>query len=217
MAKKSILEQMSATEEFIPTFEKASRGLLDISLMGISKDYKKKKISKEQAEDRIIKKFAKLRLHFNKNYLVKKKEPFVQALMYQYLREKLGNLVKREEILTRRGRIDFLIGDVGVEVKIFRKFADFNRLASEMHQYTKKVKKIIIPYIIAGGDTSKSEIENELRNLSKRYNEIKAYFELNLEGEKTAKIVRTNKRKQRTKEKKTIDMRKELGFDILQK
>ena len=123
-----------------------------------------------------------LKIPHTKQYCIDHKENWVQNQLYMALvNSEFQHDVRKERVFQVgeiEARIDFDVGGVGVEVKIFRSTQDFDRLAKEMLNYGEEYSSILIPYINAGG-MSNEQLEAELKLLSKHYHQIKGYFPLN--------------------------------------
>jgi len=121
---------------------------------------------------------------YSKEHCIGQEENWVQQMLHM----QLANSQFKKDVLRERpfrvgetgaigSRIDFDVGGVGIEVKIFRSTQDFQRLTSEMLRYKEKYQEIIIPYINAGALSNERLVE-ELNLLQKHYPQIKGYISL---------------------------------------
>ncbi len=133
---------------------------------------------------RLIEFLRGLKLPDSKSYCINHGEVWVQHQLYTLLANSEFRGARRErsfrvgETGAIGARIDFDVGGVGIEVKIFRSPQDFQRLTNEMLTYRGNYGEIIIPYINAGG-LSNEELEERFKLLSQHYPEVKGYFPLN--------------------------------------
>jgi hypothetical protein len=136
----------------------------------------------KRSSTRLTEFLRSLRIPHSKQHCIEKNENWVQEQLYIMLENsEFRNRVRRESSFKEgeiSSRIDFDVGGVGIEVKIFRSRQDFARLDMEVRHYSKKHNEIIVPYLNAGG-LSNDQLEAEFRDLKEHYKQVIAYFPLN--------------------------------------
>jgi hypothetical protein len=130
-----------------------------------------------------LEEFLKTRhIPFDKGLCIQKGETWVQEQLFTLLKNEPDfNDCLRERHLGDRGRIDFDVNGIGLEVKIFRGPSDFDRLAKEILHYSELYDSILIPYINAGYYTD-SQLLEELNLLARKHHEVRGFFMLKCEA-----------------------------------
>ena len=123
-----------------------------------------------------------LRIPYSKSYCIDKGEVWVQYQLHSLLaNSQFRTNLQRERVLSVgdiSGRIDFDVGGIGIEVKIFRSMQDFDRLTREILLYGENYDEILVPFINAGG-LSNDQLDDAFALLMKKIGKVRAYFPLN--------------------------------------